>query len=346
VLERLFLKAMIQPRYAMLLALAVAAAHLAVLAVVGRDLQEVLNHWDSHHYSRLVLGETDPALFAFYPLYPWSIRVLLLPGIAPQVVGAAFSIACSCLAVGLIARRWPAPLVSVAALLLSPASYAFQTHHTEGLFLLLSALALTDTRWWVAGLAATLAIVTRNQGVFVWLATLGLVWASSPIRRTAGLRVVTVGLGGVMAVFVFLAWQSIVAGDAFAFLHAQAGWNHARSLGDALATLALVPLWQQPSWSLVGHIVVAWLLLLGAWWLWRDGRPWHALYAVLAFVPFPLQADFGNSWRFAAVVFPVWLALGQRLAQAPKWLQGAAIAGLCVLNFRVTRAYALELWAY
>ncbi len=116
---------------------------------------------------------------AFWPLFPWSMRLLSdLTGMAPEVAG--YLIANVCFVVALIflyrlvaiefddriARR------TLWALALFPTSLFFSAVYTESPFLMLSVGAILAARlryWWIAGILGALAALTRSYGIFLVL---------------------------------------------------------------------------------------------------------------------------------------------------------------------------------
>src|SRR5688572_22117097 len=149
----------------------------------GFGLLTALDRWDSHLYSVIITEGYDPALRAFLPLYPglvWLVRTVLGGGLPPQVLGTVLSTLLLLAFTFWVSRRGlqsgdsspltPRTLWGWFFFLYSPASFALHSHHTEGLFLLLSFGALSsawDGRVLWTALFAALGVWTRNQGVFV-----------------------------------------------------------------------------------------------------------------------------------------------------------------------------------
>ncbi|MBF5041747.1 hypothetical protein FGE12_05045 [Aggregicoccus sp. 17bor-14] len=323
----------------------------------GVPLLDALNRWDSALYSTVATRGAEGPLWAFLPLYPAAVRagLWLLPGgLAPQVVGLLLSTLALLLFV--LAVTWAqgrvAPGDARAALLPRgswgwfvllywPVSYTLHSHHTEGLFLLLSFGALwaaAGGRAVVAGLLAAACVWTRNQGVLVAVtaALLGLPqWRR--FLLTGGLA-----FAGFLAL---LGYEAAGTGDPLAFLHAQGGWTHAASVGDVLRTFWFGNPWQNTNTgSLQRH---AWYLLALALvpGLWRRSGP-LGLYALLSLALILLQGELVNAFRYTVVLFPLAFYAGERLERLPPWARGALALGLVWLNHELTRRYALGQWAY
>ena len=141
--------------------------------------------WDSEWYSRLAdtgytmnttNGQHD---WGFFPLYPFSAKAIsLLIHVPPMYVMVAVSNICFFCALFVIfdetRREFSAAAAKAAVSLLCivPGTYIFSAAYTEGMFVLWFALTLFFARrrkWMLAGLAAALAALTRNIGIFVGL---------------------------------------------------------------------------------------------------------------------------------------------------------------------------------
>ncbi len=326
----------------------------------GFPLLEGMNRWDSAHYSSIVLGGYVMPLWAFLPLYPGVVKfvhALLGGSVPPQVLGSAVSSACL-LAFVAWASRWaargqPSALTPRTEwgwffFLFSPASYALHSHHTEGLFLLLSFGAFASAwegRFWRTALFAGLCVWSRNQGVFVAVAAALLLAEreeTGPRRfaRFAGLGALALAAYGGLLGFEW--WAS---GDALAHLHAQSHWPHVDSARSALRTLWFGnPQQSLRMWSLVRGLFFA-LLLVASVALLRHSRP-LGLYGLLSLGVMLPQGDFSNALRFGAVLFPLLFWLGDRLAAAPTWLRWPLALLTLWLNHKVTHLFIIGSWAY
>lgn len=327
----------------------------------GIPVLELLNRWDSDLYSTIVSKGYENPLWAFLPLYPgvvWAGRALLGGSVPPQVVGTVLSTVMLLVFSAWVSRRaereeTPSPLAPRTVwgwfcFLFSPASFALHSHHTEGLFLLLSLGALAfawDGHLWPAAVCAALTVWTRNQGVFVAI-TAALLLAQRPGSWRARLaRFATVGAVALAAYGGLLVFEWKVAGDPFAHMHAQQYWNHADSLWGAVRGLWFGNAWHKPGWWLGLRNVFAAVLLASAVALARRSRP-LALYGVLSLLVMLPQGDLGNAFRFGAVLFPLLFGVGDWLAERPAWVRWAAVVLLFWLNHKVTHSYAIRSWAY
>jgi hypothetical protein len=321
----------------------------------GFTLSQVLERWDSALYSEIVTHGYSSALRAFLPLYPGA--VWLTSGgaaLAPQWVGTLLSTLLLLAFVFLASAPGSVPPLGARTrwgwfvFLFSPASFALHSHHTEGLFLLLSFGALWAAgggRALAAGLLAGACVWTRNQGVLVAV-TAALLAAGSGVGRAQQLRRFLLCGGVAFAGFLaLLGYQALRTGDPLAHMHAQAGWAHATSAWSLLRTLWLGNPWQNTSTGSLQRYAWFFVSVALALGLWRRSRP-LGLYALASLALMLMQGELVNGFRFTAVLFPLAFYAGERLARLPPWARVALAALLVFLNHDVTRRYALGWWAY
>jgi hypothetical protein len=341
------------------------AAHLALWLWVSWRTElpftSLLNRWDSNHYSTLIRDGYSGTLWAFFPLYPMTVRALagVLGVERVQVLGAVLSSLLFLGFVGLVGRAstredLPEGLVPRTRLgwlffLLAPASYVFHSHHTESLFLLLSFLSLhasATRRPVLAGLFAALCVPTRNQGVFVVAAS--SLWVALREEGPAARRVKALllcGALGALGVLGFLAFEAMASGSPLAFMEAQRGWNRAGSVVEVFKTFVFGNPWQNTRGPYLLRYGVYWVFLVGTAFLARR-QPALGLYAALSLGVMLLQGEVANVYRFGTVVFPLLFFLGDWCARRPGWFQGVVLLVLLSLNLATTRGYALGKWAY
>jgi hypothetical protein len=327
----------------------------------GFPLLTALDRWDSRLYSGIITEGYEPAMRAFLPLYPgtvWLVRTVLGGELPPQVLGAVLSTLCLLGFSAWVARRGLRPEPSSPLtprtswgwffFLYSPASFALHSHHTEGLFLLLSFGALIsawDGRVLGAALLAALCVWTRNQGVFVAMTAAALLAMQAGTWRQRLGRLCAVG-GVAFASFLgFLTYQWLDAGDALAHLHAQQNWHHADSLWGAIRGLWFGNGWHKPGWWLGLRNLFAAVLLAASVALLRQKSPLGA-YGVLSLAVMLPQGDLGNAFRFGAVLFPLLFLVGDWFASRPAWLRWSVALLTVWLNHKVTHAFSIGSWAY
>jgi hypothetical protein len=346
-------------RWALGVGLAMLALHGVMLAGLARHrgvpLMRILGAWDASLHAVIAASGRSGALWAFYPLWAGLLACVhaLLPGVTMVLVGAAFASALFLAALGVLAVAGPsrvAPaegrgfVLGVVLLAFTPASWTFHTAHTEPLFLLLSLLALfaaAGGRWLAAGLLTALACLTRNQGVLVAVAASALVAEQTRSPRRAALTAMLPGL----ALVGFLAFQWLRTGDPLAFLHAQVNWAHARSALEVLRTFWFGNPWQNTNTGSTARHVFFLGAVAASIAVTRRDRI-LGLYCLASLALLPLQGELVNAFRFSAVLFPLHLWAGERLAAAPVPVWLVSLMAWISLNVWVTRALAYGKWAY
>jgi hypothetical protein len=149
------------------------------LGPVGNVLAGSVDRFDAlnylaiaaHGYSALGAKGT-----AFYPFYPYCIRLLGVVTGSDVLAGVLVSAASFATALVLLHRLTelelgrPAADATVLLLAFAPLSFFFTAIYTESLFLLLSVgtlVAVRRERWMLAGILGALAAVTRPTGILL-----------------------------------------------------------------------------------------------------------------------------------------------------------------------------------
>jgi hypothetical protein len=182
---------------------------------------------------------------------------------------------------------------------------------------------------------AGLASACRPVGVALLPPLLLYAWRCSPNRSAFLSRAAlatSLGSWGLLAYAAFLFAQF---GDPLAFAKTQEHWGSpAPSLTDkAISLLSYEPIWKiflrgpdgvwsLYTWELVNptyFVASAALVAFGAWRGWLNTYE-TSLAAALLLIPYLTRAyemNMASSARFAAVIFPVYLVLGEILARLP-----------------------------
>ena len=342
---------------------------LAVVAVVGFDgalnarrgewdsarlhelgaVIDVWARWDSDWFLRIAEhGYSWPSSTpAFFPLSP-----LLVAGLGwafaghTLLAGVVVSLAAGAAAFGLLYRLTLDRLGqdvarhTVLFLAVAPTSLFFGAVYSESLFLLLAVaafLAAERGRFWQAGAAGGLALLTRSAGVALVPALLVLAWRA-PRRRRA-----LAGVALAPALFaLYPLLLSVWIGRPLAFLEAQrVVWERRLSpagpLGGVIAAV-------QHREVLDLGVAVA-LIVLGVV-AWRRIGAAYGLYTLTSVaIPLTFVSDKVPLWsmqRFAVVVFPAFMALATIARSRRAVLVTAAILG-AGLAVNVVR-WALWYW--
>jgi hypothetical protein len=193
-----------------------------------RQWFDIWNHWDAVHYQQIAQFGYAPTgvTKSFYPLFPWSIR--LVAYITGNYLGAGFIVSgiASIVAAVLLRRLVQLDYSSNVAMrsvwffLIFPTAYFLHIGYSESLFLALALgciLAARVERWWLAGVLGALCWMTRAPGA-VLVPTLAVEAAQQYwVKRRWNwhwLWIAIVPAG--FAVYLLINWH--VAGDPFAFL--------------------------------------------------------------------------------------------------------------------------------
>jgi hypothetical protein len=201
------------------------APHYTDIAVFGYMADDPGN-LSAPGYSQVFPGDLD-LYIVFFPLFPWLIAAV--NAVVREPIVSAFLVAT-------VASLFVAPLLyrlvsvdlghriglwTAGFLLVFPTAYFLHIGYTESLFLSLAFgsmwLARTN-RWWLAGLLAALAALTRINGLILAPALVVeafLQWRADRERRLqlAWLAIAGVGIG----FGVYLVVNLAVYGDPFAF---------------------------------------------------------------------------------------------------------------------------------
>lgn len=283
---------------------------------------EIWNRWDAIQYLRLAeFGYTAKGVWKawFYPLFPWSVRLLAWPignyFVAALIVSAVALLAAALLLRRLVAIEFP-PEVGVRAVwffLIFPTAYFLHIGYTESLFLALAITSIWAARkqnWPLAGVAGALAWMTRANGSIL-LPTLAVEaahqWWTSKRWNWQWLYIGIVPLG--FAVYLLLNWK--VTGDPFAALRMRktisstsVAWpwvgirgaigRHGQPADDAEMVGA-----QELYFSLLGLICViaSWARLRPVYAVWMTGN--YLLFNAVDFIE--------SVPRYSLTMFPIFM---------------------------------------
>lgn len=343
-------------------------------------LQRVLlapwERWDVLWYLRILTegyrfgNGTD----AFHPLYPWLAWPLTRFGVNPLL---ALMIVGNLGALGfLLFFEYLAELdigrsqaqTATRLLLFFPLAFIFFAPYNEGLFMLLTALTFLwarQRRWWRAGMAGALAVLTRQQGLFLGVPLVVELWAAAEgdVRRLlrdwkAWTALILLPLGLLMWVL----YRVLVIGGA------QLDWTSPVTLGYSMLVspsadqvgaahvftwpwrafaLALARFWAAPDVDLLLNLVLGLLFLGAAIVAWPRLRLAYRAYVLVTVgISFSYHTGMAHPYmglpRHLWLAFPVFIGLGGQLKH--KWQQllltALGFAGLCFLIL----VYVLETW--
>ncbi len=321
------------------------APHYTDIAVFGYMADDPGN-LSAPGYQQVYPGELD-LYIVFFPLFPWLVAAVNAAVRDPVV---------SAFVVATVASLFVAPVLyrlvkvdlghriglwSAGLLLVFPTAYFLHIGYTESLFLALAfgSLWLARTnRWWLAGLLALLAALTRVNGLILAPALAveaWLQWRVDPGRR---LRVEWLAIAGVGIGFgIYLAVNQVVYGDLMAFSDIQRGhWDKELTwpwegiggvlawfgdpspdsafmyggmellfIGIGLVATVATAIWLRPTWAV--WMAGNWLLSVSTGFVLSVPRYSLALFGIMVW-----GAIIAERWRVAGWV----LATGSAMAMA------------------------------
>jgi len=192
---------------------------------------QIWDQWDFGYYREIAelgygaYGVGDGSL-AFYPLFPWLMRLvacitrsylvagLLISGIASIIAAIALRRLVQLDYAASVAMR------SVWFFLIFPTAYFLHVPYSESLFIALALtclMAARTERWWIAGLLGALCWATRGVGVVLLPALAAQATQQYYATRRWDWRWIWIAIVPVgFAVYLLINWH--ITGNAFAFL--------------------------------------------------------------------------------------------------------------------------------
>ncbi len=320
-------------------------------------LLDIFSHWDARFYLSIIKSgysaQTDFANqysnVAFLPLYPYLVKSvgwsgIHLPDSAYLAIGLLLSNLCFLAAMVLLYRlatrhlglSETAARRGLALLFIYPASFFFSCFYTESLFLLLSLVGFTaafERRWWQAGVAGALMALTRVQGLIA-VAALGWIYMEARGWKLSRIRPDSLWFAlAPAALLAHLTYLYTLTGRFLAPWEAQVAWER-NKYG------LLHGLWLQissPSLDVfkIDGLLMLFFLACGVYLLWKTPFKSFGIYAILMCLLPVLTGMLISGTRYVAVVFPVFLLLGEKLDRrdGPYHLLLAAWFALQILYF-------------
>lgn len=342
-----------------------------VLRNHGKTLADMLNNWDSAHYSNIASNGYTGIMWAFYPLYPLLVRggSFLTGGLlSPSVTGTLLSLGLFLAFVaGLLWVRKGVDREQVRVLLpetragwllflFAPCSYVFHSHHTESLFvlLMLGAFYLTlSGKWLPAALIAGLAALTRNQGVLLAAACgIGALMSAGTFQERMRRFAIVGGISA--AIFsLFLIWQYLATGDPFTFISIQRHWRPDVSYDAYFKTFWFGNPWQNTNSGSIQRLIFFIFLLVSAVpFAVMTRQAAVSTFVFLHILIMPAGGDLIGAFRYGTVLFPLLFFIGDRAAVLGRrnkfvaWAIWPLLLYVVWFNFDMTRRYAMFKWSY
>lgn len=284
----------------------------------------LFSHWDGAWYQKIAtvgyeyVNDGKYHTVAFFPLFPLITRGVMLFGL-PFEVAATLVNNCSLLGAMWVAYAWMKERYgistarwSAAVLAWCPLSLFGTVAYTEGLFLLLTTLALRDfdnSQYLRAGLWGTLATATRPTGLMLSPSFLIVAWKQKqPLPAYIAAFLSPIGL---LLFSLYCGWRF---GDFLAFVSVQQAWD-----------------WQHPDWwnVLIKAVTLDKENLLrivmffgGGYLLWHTRKRLPLLAVIYGFATLLMIQSTGSISsvsRYVYGIISISLALGLLLSSHPRW---------------------------
>jgi Gpi18-like mannosyltransferase len=260
---------------------------------------------------------------AFFPLFPFLMKVLAFSGLPLSWAGTLLSHTFFVISVVLFQRLealrpGPAPAhSSLLALLTFPWAFFLLAPYSESLFLALALaafLAALRGRWALVAFLGFLAGLTRIFGLALVPPLLILAWRANAqsfrARQGTRLPAVLAALTPAIGFGAFVAWLAFRFRDPLVFIHAlQRGWGRRPSWSGLQSSLyAIAENIRQRGWLHAGpavDLLVVLLLVASAAYALHSGRPISASYVGSGVALIAVSGSLLSSGRYALVLFPV-----------------------------------------
>jgi predicted nucleic acid-binding Zn ribbon protein len=324
----------------------------------------IWNQWDAPHYLDIArdgyVTEGDQRNWiVFYPLFPWTVRLLAIV-FRDYLISAFVVSSVASIGAGILLRRLTeldfgsaTAQIAVWFMFIFPTSYFFHIGYTESLFLMLalgSFLAARRRRWWLAGVIGALASLTRVNGMILIPALACeafMEYRATEKRRfrLAWLWIAFVGIG--FAIYLLVNYK--VYGHPFDFL-----------------TVLPDRFFKKPAWPWIGIIKVwTWLWVdarralmngpiefffimfsLGCTiWCWKTLRLSYAVWMTLNWFLFTSTSMVNSIPRYNLILFPIYILLARFTPAHPLWF-GIVTTSSVLLMALFIALFVQGEWAY
>lgn len=318
--------------------------------VVGvRGWLEIWNRWDALNYQKLAqfgysaTGELQP-LLAFYPLYPWTVRLFAFVTrdylTSAFIVSTLASLVTAIVFLRLVELDYSKELAQRAVwfLFIFPTSYFLHIGYTESLFLMLAfscVYAARKQRWLLAGLFGALTCLTRANGLVLLPVLTAEAAHQYWTTRRWQWQWLWIGVAG-FGFVGYLLLNKYVTGDAFAFTSVMKQF-FSKSLSPPWTGIdnALGSMSREPGEAeMIGTqevlfialglacTVVSWIKLRPSYSVWMTGN-----WLLFVSVSFVLSVP-----RYTLTMFPIFI-LFSMLAKRRIWLAVLTFWSMLYLAF-------------
>jgi Gpi18-like mannosyltransferase len=287
----------------------------ALLAVWGR--------WDAVHYLDIATQGYQGTDMAFFPLYPFLIRIV--GTIAGNHLVAGLLISNASFFFGLlflyklleheydrsVARR------AIFYVSIFPTAVFFSAVYSESLFFMLTVASfyyMRSHRWWLAGAIGFFAALTRVEGVLLvipfymeWLAI---------YRRDLGRGLVDAAAGMLipLGLSVYMAYLWVLRADPLYFSHVQIHWNRHFAMPWVSVINAFSKIAHSSGQTAANQtleVAFTFLMILVLIAGWKQLRASYIAYMALSVLVPMCTSSLMSMPRFALVLFPMFAILAR-----------------------------------
>ena len=332
--------------------------------------------WDAVWYQRIVEHGYNPAdgTAQFHPLFPWLARLFFATGIHSIL---SLLLVSSISAVGFLYIFHRLAHLEISAenarfsllvMLLAPTAFILFAPYAEALFLLCAAscfLFARKQRWWLAGMAAGFATLTRQQGLFLFLPLAYMLWEmhgrSWDQVRQNWKKFLSLAI--IPACYVFwVLYRSIALGDLSIKLGSLQSLIYSVFISPSAAEvvpqqsfiwpwkaigLSIQKMARQPDVDIWVNMILGtiFLILLGV--SWKSMKPAYRLYSAIIFlISFsyytgPIHPYMGLP-RHLLLAFPLFIFISPGLNRA--FLRPAYLILMGSIYIFLIYLYELEAW--
>lgn len=307
---------------------------------------KVWNRWDAERYVGIVEGgygalmfdETEPYNLAFFPLYPWIVRLFatFIPDarIAALIVSTLFYCLAMSFMYALVASEYGKKVAKLSIIFISIAPFSFFLGGmmTESTFLFTTVLAwylIKKRKWFAAAVVGALCSMSRIVGILIVIPyVLELVecyaesfrerrykeWFKNCLKNGIWIFIIPLGL------VVYLALNYYYTGDCFKFLEYQhINWSHEICyFGKGMQNIwnevlsgdrSLINVLEMFGPQALSYTFSAILMLICC----RRHRSAYTLYYAIYFIIVSSDIWQTSGSRFMLVILPLYIMLAERV---------------------------------
>lgn len=277
----------------------------------------------------------DQANFAFFPLFPLTIRLLGEIVRNNFIAGIIISNICllgsAILIYKLLCLDYDEEVGkrAIKYLFLFPTAFILSGVFSESLYLFLVLLcfyALRRSRWLILAIAGFLVSLTRSTGILIVLPLAYEYWRQITSGRYKWkLKNIVALATPILGILVFVYFNYFLTGDPLAFVHIQNAWG--RFLQNPIAVLVHNIATRDVSILLAEYLTLASITLLAV--MHNKIRPSYLLFSLYS-IFIPLSTGLLSMPRFLVTIFPLFLAC-TLITKKPLW-EEAFVIGLSLIQ--------------